>query len=282
MKTCDLHCHSTFSDGTLTPTELVRLAEKQGLSALALTDHNAGKGLYEFMKAGENSTVETIPGCEFSTDYNGRELHIVGLFMPEKSWLKIKEYVEEMRKSKRESNLRLLEKLSADGYAIDYSEVAKKTNADGFNRAHVASVLLEKGYVSSVGEAFKTLLNEKGKYYEPPKRLDTIKTIHFINKMGAIPILAHPFLNMNYEELEEFLPVAKAEGLYGIETHYSKFSEEETRLAKELAKRFDLYESGGSDFHGANKPDIKLGSGRGNLEIPYEILEKLKEINQKN
>ena len=271
MKVCDLHCHSTFSDGSLTPTELVKLAEKQGLSALALTDHNAGKGLYEFMAAGEKSTVETIAGCEFSTDYNGAELHIIGLFFPESAWLEIKEYVQEMRLSKRASNIKLLERLSNDGYIISYDEVAKKTNADGFNRAHVASVLFEKGYVSSVSEAFKTLLKEGGKYYEPPKRLDTIKTIHFIKKNGAAAVLAHPFLNMNYEELEEFLPVAKKEGLDGIETLYSKFSEEETKRAKELAKRFDLKESGGSDFHGEAKPNIQLGTGCGNLQIPLEF-----------
>ena len=276
MKTCDLHCHSTFSDGTLTPTELIRLAEKQGLSALALTDHNAGKGLYEFMMAGKNSSVEAIPGCEFSTDYKGTELHIIGLYFPEKAWLDIKEYVEEMRRSKRESNIRMLEMLSADGYNINYDEVAKMTSADGFNRAHVARVLLEKGYVRSVKEAFSTLLSENSKYYVSPKRLDAFKTIRFIKKHGSVAVLAHPFLNMNYEQLEEFLPKAKAVGLDAIETLYSKFSEEEIRKAKELAARFDLMESGGSDFHGSAKPEIQLGTGLGNLEVPYEFVEKLK------
>ena len=278
MKICDLHCHSTFSDGSLTPTELVALAQEKGLSALALTDHNAGKGLPEFMAAGENSTVETIAGCEFSTEYNGIELHIVGLFFPESTWLDIKDYVEEMRQSKKENNIELIEKLNADGYEIDYDEVAKTTSADGFNRAHIASVLVEKGYVDSVKTAFKELLREGGKYYVPPKKLDSIKTIHFIKDSGAIAVLAHPFLNMNYEQLEEFLPNAKEAGLDAMETLYSKFSEEETKMAKELAARFGLTESGGSDFHGKAKPEIALGSGLGNLEVPYEFLENLKKL----
>ena len=276
MKTCDLHCHSTFSDGSLTPSELISLAEKQGLSALALTDHNAGKGLREFMAAGEKSEVEAIAGCEFSTDYNGRELHIVGLFFPESAWLKIKEYVEIMRLSKKESNIKLIERLNADGYEITYDEIAKTTSADGFNRAHVARVLFEKGYIGSVKEAFKTLLREDGKYYAPPKRLDAFETIRFIKENGAAAILAHPFLNLNYEELEEFLPKAKAQGLDGIETLYSKFSKEDTQMAKELARRFDLKESGGSDFHGKAKPEIQLGTGCGELCVPYEFVEILK------
>ncbi len=279
MKLCDLHCHSTFSDGSLTPSELISLAEKQGLSALALTDHNAGKGLIEFMMAGRKSTVEAIPGCEFSTEYNGTELHIVGLFFPEVAWLKIRDYVEIMRKSKRESNLKMIEKLNADGFTISYDEIAQTTSADGFNRAHVANVLYEKGYVGSIKEAFKTLLRENGKYYVPPKRLDALETIQFIKQNGAVAILAHPFLNMNYEQLEEFLPKAKQAGLDGIETLYSKFSEEETLKAKELAQRFGLKESGGSDFHGKAKPEIQLGSGLGNLKVPYEFLEKLKSQN---
>ena len=276
MKICDLHCHSTFSDGTLTPTELVSLAEKQGLSALALTDHNTSKGLAKFIEAGKNSSVEPIAGCEFSTDWEGHELHIVGLFFDESKWAEVEDYVELLNIAKKNSNIRLIKSLNNAGYEITYDEVASSTNANEFNRAHVAKVLVSKGYAASMNDAFKNILSESIGHYIPPKRLGAITTVKFIKHNGAAAILAHPFLNLNYEELEKFLPEAKVAGLDGIETFYSKFSEEETRLAKELAKRFDLYESGGSDFHGSNKPDIQLGSGRGNLEIPYEILENLK------
>ena len=276
MKICDLHCHSTYSDGSLSPSELISLAEKQGLSALALTDHNTALGLPLFMKAAENSSVEAVPGCEFSTEYNGTELHIVGLCFPENEWSEIEDYVELAHVAKKASNILLIKNLNEAGYDISYEEVASSTDAEEFNRAHVARVLAKKGYVSDVDEAFKNVLNKKNGIYVPPKRIPSIGTIKFIKTCGGIAILAHPFLNMNYEQLEEFLPKAKEAGLDAIETHYSKFSEEETEMAKELAKRFGLKESGESDFHGKAKPDISLGTGLGNLKIPIELLDNLK------
>jgi hypothetical protein len=275
MKTCDLHCHSTFSDGSLTPGELISLAEKQGLSALALTDHNTSKGLPHFIEAGKNSPVEAIAGCEFSTDYNDTELHIVGLGFPEKAWVEIEDYVELMHMAKKASNVSLIKKLCEAGYNLTYDEVAQTTDADEFNRAHVARVLLSKGYVSSVNEAFDKILKTKHGFYTPPKRIPSLGTIEFIKANGGVAILAHPFLNMNYEQLEEFLPKAKEAGLDAMETLYSKFSEEEIKQAKELAARFGLKESGGSDFHGKPKPDISLGTGLGNLCVPFEFAKNL-------
>ncbi|MBR1762379.1 MAG: PHP domain-containing protein [Eubacterium sp.] len=276
MKVCDLHSHSTFSDGTFTPTQLVSLAEELGLSALALTDHNTSRGLDEFMNAGKNSSVETVAGCEFSTEWEKHELHIVGLFFPEKTWVEIEDFVELMHIAKRNSNMTLIERLNAAGYELTYEEVAASTDADEFNRAHVAKVLAGKGYAESVDDAFKRILREDIGYYVPPKRLSAISAIKFIKANGAVAILAHPFLNLNYEELEEFLPKAKEAGLDGMETLYSKFSEKEILQAKELANRYGLKESGGSDFHGTVKPDIQLGSGRGNLKVPIEFYNNLK------
>ncbi len=277
MKTCDLHTHSLFSDGTCTPTELVRLARQQGVSALALTDHNTSKGLAEFMEAGRNSGVITVPGCEFSTDYEGTELHIVGLFFDEKTWAEIEDYVELMHIAKRNSNMRLIEKLREAHYDITYEEVSKITDADEFNRAHVARILFAKGYVKSVDEAFKTVLKEGNGFYVQPKRLSSLATIRFIKSYGGVAILAHPFLNLSYDGLCEFLPKAKAQGLDAIETLYSTFNEETVKKAIELTRRFGLLQSGGSDFHGKTKPDISLGTGRGNLSVPFEFYEKLLE-----
>lgn len=276
MKVCDLHSHSTFSDGTFTPTQLVSLAEELGLSALALTDHNTSRGLDEFMNAGKNSSVETVAGCEFSTEWEKHELHIVGLFFPESTWVEIEDFVELMHIAKRNSNMTLIERLNAAGYELTYEEVAASTDADEFNRAHVAKVLAGKGYAESVDDAFKRILREDIGYYVPPKRLSAISAIKFIKANGAVAILAHPFLNLSYEELEEFLPKAKEAGLDGMETLYSKFSDEQTLQAKELANRYGLKESGGSDFHGTVKPDIQLGSGRGNLKVPIEFYNNLK------
>lgn len=275
-KNCDLHSHSNFSDGTMTPTELVKLAEKQGISALALTDHNTAHGLKEFMEAGRNSEVITVPGCEFSTDYNGKEIHIVGLFFKEKYWDEIEDFVELMRISKLNSNTRMIEKLNEAGYDIDFDEVASLTDGDGFNRAHVARALLAKGYVGSVAEAFDTLLKEGNGFYTPAKKLTSIAAIRFIRTFGATAIMAHPLLNLTYTEMLEFLPKAKEAGLQAIETHYTEFDEEMTSNATRLAEQFELKQSGGSDFHGQTKPGIALGKGRGNLFVPYDFYEDMR------
>ena len=276
MKRCDLHCHSCYSDGTLTPAELIRLAEEKGLGALALTDHNSGKGLPEFMEAGRDSSVIPVPGCEFTTEYNGRELHIVGLFFGEETWPEIEDYVDLMHIAKHHANMRLMAALQRDGYDVHYEEAAALTDADEFNRAHVARLLFAKGYVASVTEAFQTILREGGGYYVPPRRLGSLGTIRFIKQYGAVAVFAHPFLNMNEEELLEFLPKAKEAGLDAMETRYTEFDADTTRKAEELAVRFGLKQSGGSDFHGAAKPLIDLGTGFGDLEVPFSFYEDLR------
>ena len=278
MKTCDLHCHSNRSDGSLTPTQLVRLAEEAGLSALALTDHNTTKGLAEFMDAGKESKTQTVAGCEFSTKYAGKELHIVGLFFPPESWKEVEDYVEFQHIAKNKSNLQLIENLRAGGYDISYEEVAAITKADVFNRNHVARILLKKKYVESIDHAFATLLKAGNGYYIPAKKLSSAATIRFIKANGGKAVWAHPFFTMKQaEEVEEFLPQAKEAGLDAIETVYTTYSPEQTRQAKALAKKYGLLESGGSDYHGAGKPDISLGVGYGELQVPFSFFEKLRD-----
>ncbi len=276
MKICDLHSHSTFSDGTCTPTELVHTAEQLNISALALTDHNTSAGLSKFMAAGEKSSVITVAGCEFSTDYEGAELHIIGLFFPKETWSRIDEYTEQLLMRKHESNLVLIERLQRAGYDITYEEVAATTNAAEFNRSHVAVALLCKGYVESRWDAFRKLLNQGRGFYEPPKRPNSLETIAFIKSLGAVAVLAHPFLNMRLPSLRSFLPKAKERGLDAIETHYTDFNEEYTKKAERLAESFGLLQSGGSDFHGEAKPGISLGRGRGDLYVPFEFYESLR------
>ena len=274
-KRCDLHTHSTCSDGTVTPAELVRLAEDLGLAALALTDHNTARGLAEFMAAGAESSVITVPGCEFTTDYRGTELHVVGLFFREEVWPEIEDYVELMHMAKRNSNRKMLAALTRDGYSLTYREVTDLAGSEDFNRSHVARVMVGKGYVQSVKEAFDTLLKEGNGYYIPAQRLSALATIRFIKAYGGTAVLAHPFLNLNEEELIEFLPKAKAAGLDAIETRYTEFDRETTRKAEALALRFGLKQSGGSDFHGTAKPNIALGTGWGDLEVPFSFYEDL-------
>ncbi|MCR4634281.1 MAG: PHP domain-containing protein [Erysipelotrichaceae bacterium] len=274
-KHVDLHSHSVFSDGTLTPDELVRLAERQGISVLALTDHNTSAGLKEFMEAGKKSDVITVPGCEFSTEWRGKEVHIVGLFFNEKYWNEIEDFVELMHVAKHNSNLILIKNLNKAGYELTYEEAAALTDAEEFNRTHVARVLMNKGYVSSVNQAFEELLTEGKGFYYPAQKITSIAAIRFIKVYGAAAIMAHPLLNLTYQEMMEFLPEAKKAGLDAIETRYTEFDEEMTQTAVSLAEHFELKQSGGSDFHGTTKPGIQLGSGRGGLFVPYRFYEEL-------
>ncbi len=274
-KRCDLHSHSTFSDGTLSPTGLVKLAEKQGIQALALTDHNTSRGLPEFMAAGKRSSVITIPGCEFTTEWNGTELHIVGLFFRKQYWNEIEDFMELSHIAKYNSNLKLIANLNKAGYRISVEEASALTKGD-FNRAHVARILMAKNYVKSVNEAFATLLKPGGGFYTPARRITSTAAIHFIKTYGAAAVLAHGLKDLTGEQMREFLPVAKKAGLDAIETRYSDFDEEMTATAIALADEFGLKQSGGSDFHGQTKPHISLGTGRGSLFIPYEFYEDLR------
>ena len=272
---CDLHTHTFYSDGSLSPAELVKRAEEAGISAIALTDHNSVAGLPEFLAVA--SSVERVAGVEFTTEHNGVELHIIGLFVKEQDYPAIRERLEILRKNKDLATRHLVENLQKAGYDLDLDALLGKTQGI-INRAHIATALTEKGYTASVKEAFSKLLSPKCGYYVSPKRPDACDTVAFIKSIGAVAILCHPFLNLTEEELLDFLPLAKAAGLDAMETEYSTYDEATTRKAKEIARQFGLLESGGSDFHGENKPDISVGKGRGNLAIPIEFLEKMRNV----
>ena len=274
MKYCDLHTHSYFSDGTYSPTELIKEAEERGLAAIVLCDHNTVDGLGEFLAAAEGKSVKAIAGIEFSTDYGEVELHIVGMYIDPCHFNAVNEMVTELRRRKDESNMTLIKNLRADGYEVDYDEIRASTKGIA-NRAHIAAKLTEKGYTGSIKEAFDTLLSKESKYYVQPRRLDVFETIKFIKSIGAVAVLAHPFLNLNEDELRAFLPKACECGLDAMETLYSTYDEATAALAAEMAREYGLKESGGSDFHGERKPDISLGIGRGDLRVPVSFLEEL-------
>lgn len=277
QKTCDLHTHSVFSDGTLTPAELIDEAIRSGLSALALTDHNTVSGLRDFIDAAKGKALEIVPGIEFTTADNGTELHILGLFVKPDMFKQIKEYINKASILKEESNYKLVHKLRRRGYDIRYVDILENSKGH-VNRANIAAELLKKGYIKSISEGFDTILSKSYGLYEPPERLSSTETITFIRSIGAVAVWAHPYIHMNFEQADEFLPRAIDAGLQGMETIYSLYDDETSRRAKEVCARFGLCESGGSDFHGANKPDISLGKGKGNLTIPYEFYEKLKSL----
>ena len=276
MKLCDLHTHSVYSDGTYTPAQLLAAAEEQNLSALVLSDHNTADGLPDFLKVAEGSSVEAIPATEFSVGYNGTELHLLGLFLPVDSFPKITALMQEYHRRKEQSNIDLVAALNRAGYAIDYESIRSATPNQRCNRAHIAAELTKKGYTDSIKQAFSALLSPKAGFYKEPQFFTLWEMLDFIRQIGGVPVLAHPFLNLKADALAQLLPQAKARGLAGMECLYSLYSEETTRLSFDLARQFSLLPSGGSDFHGDNKPDIRIGVGKGNLAIPYDWVTALR------
>ena len=268
---CDLHVHSCFSDGTDTPAQLIRQAERLGLSAIALCDHNTLAGLPSFLDAGKDSTVEAIAGIEFSTSYRDLELHILALGLPEAAYAPIQALLTDGVRKKEESNRLLIQKLRARNIPIDY-EVLKSRQPGGYiNRAHIAAELTALGVTPSISAAFSTLLSPKHGLYQPPKWPEALQIISFIRSLDAIPVLAHPLITMDAETTANFLTMAAPAGLIAMETRYSRYSESDCAHADVLISQFGLLPSGGSDYHGRNKPDVCMAGATGAVRPPVEF-----------
>lgn len=275
MKLCDLHTHSIYSDGTCTPAELIDLAKAAGLSAIALTDHNTVSGIPAFLEAGKDSGVILVPGIEVSSDFMGTELHIVGLFRSLDYLEEVEAYVSDYLVRKEQSNIDLCDNLCAAGYIVSYDEIKAATPDGVVNRALIAAELMRKGYVGSIKEAFASLLSKKGGFYHEPVKLDAYEVIEKLREFDAVPILAHSYLSMDENMLLAFLPHAKQTGLVAMETDYVTYDKATVERARAIAAEFGLLPSGGSDFHGINKPDIRVGVGKGSLAVPMAYYENL-------
>ena len=274
---CDLHTHSVFSDGTCTPGQIVDMAVEMGLGAVALCDHNTIAGLPDLFAAAQGKPIEVVGGIEISTEYQDKDLHIVGLFIAPEHYDEITAFMEEANLRKLESNRKLVRDLNALGYELDYDELCAQNPEGNINRAHIAAALTEKGYTESIKEAFSHLLADDGGIYQAPQKISTMEAISYLRSIGAVAILAHPFYDFTEQELEDFLPEAKAAGLVAIETLYSSFDAQQRAAAQRIAEKYDVLPSGGSDFHGGNKLDIALGRGRGDLYVPQSFLTALKK-----
>ena len=274
---CDLHTHTVHSDGSFTPTELVRAAKEKNL-IIALTDHNTMSGLSEFIREADRLQVEVVCGTELSCVYDGKEFHLIGLFIEPEYYSEVENLCTEYHSLKEKSNIDLIDKLCALGYDLSYAEIQKQNVNGRVNRAHIAAELMNKGYVDSIPEAFAKLLDEKCGIYLPPKRLALADGIRFLRKIKALPVLAHPLKEIGAETLRKMLPELKEAGLIGMETMHSSYSEEQIAISKEIALEFGLLESGGSDFHGSVKPGVELGVGKSNLNISKDIYLKLKSL----
>lgn len=276
MSPIDLHVHSNCSDGSFTPSELVDYAIEKGLSAFALTDHDTTAGLKEAMQYASNKPVQVIPGIEFSTEYEGKDIHILGLFI-QYDTPEFQDALEAFVNSRILRNQKMCQKLQAFGIDITYEKLVARFPGAVITRAHYAKFLLESGVTSSMTEAFERFIGDHASCFVPREKVTPAQAIALILKADGIPILAHPTLyHMSNARLEQLVCELKEQGLIGIEAIYSTYSTAEERQIRKLAAKYNLLISGGSDFHGSTKPDLELGTGYGKLYIPSSILEDLK------
>ena len=276
----DLHLHSTHSDGTLTPAEIISRAKFLGLTAVALTDHNTVSGLPDFLAEAARQGITAVAGTELSTAYEGREFHLLGLFIPREALPAVTALTRDYLTRKEQSNRDLVHRLAADGYKVDYEAIKASTPDGNVNRALVAKALLAEGYVPSVKAAFDTLLAEDGGYFIPLTRLDFFTAIRFLRSIHALPVWAHPLQYTEETTVRKVLPAAVEAGLVGLEVMHSSYDEATTNRAKALADEFGLLYSGGSDFHGTVKPTVHMGVGSqsdAKPNIPDEYFEALRE-----
>lgn len=274
MDTIDLHTHSTFSDGTFTPLQLVKYAEEKGLKAFALTDHDTTEGVKEAKSIETN--VEVISGVEISTRYDKKEIHIVGLYVNEND-TDLNKQLKYYREKRVTRNFEILEKLNSLGVNITIDDVKESCTGDVISRAHIAKALVSKGFVGSYTEAFDRYLGDNKCAYVPRETLNYEESMELITKAGGVPVLAHPLLyKMSDTNLENMMVKLRQKGLKAVEVYYSTHSNSDTQHIMAMANRVGLIYSGGSDFHGATKPKIDMGTGMGKLAVPYEILEKIR------
>ena len=283
MKAVDLHVHSNKSDGTFTPSQLVDYAIEKGLSAFALTDHDTVDGLEEALTYAdklrkENPNVpQVIPGIELSTEYQGKDIHIVGLFIDytsEKFTNTLKEFVT----SRDNRNKKMCMLLAEHGIDITYEKLLEEFPDCVITRAHYARYMLNHGYINSMTEAFDKYVGDHCPCYVPREKITPQDGISMILEAGGVPILAHPMLyRMSDARLEELVALLTEHGLMGIEAVYTTNTPAEERQTRKLAEKYHLLISGGSDFHGSNKPKTDLAIGHGKLFVPEDILENIKK-----
>jgi hypothetical protein len=273
----DLHLHTTFSDGALTPTQLVHHALRAHLRAIAITDHDTVDGNAEALAEGRTRGLEVIPGVELSIAYPQGELHILGYYIdhldPE-----LHVALRHLREHRRRRNPEIIRKLDGLGIRLDLEVIRKKANNGNVGRPHIAAAMVASGYVRSVKEAFNLYLRKDGPAYVPKEMLTPSEGIQLVRRVGGVPVLAHPHtLEITQPAaLADFIAELKAAGLGGIEAYYLSDGRCPSELYRDLARQLDLCLTGGSDFHGPDKPEVAIGTGRGRTRLPYHLVEDLR------
>lgn len=277
MSRLDLHVHTTHSDGSLAPADVVALAHKAGVTALSITDHDIITAIPEAMAAGQSLGIEVIPGIEISSLHGESEIHVLGYFL---DWqdAELNERLVMLRASRHRRNPLIIEKLQALGIDITYDEVRALAGTDAVGRPHIARVLMDKQVVTSAKEAFDRFLANGKPAYVARELPGPAEAIRWIKAAKGLAVLAHPtWVKTTEGTLTDLVRQLKADGLDGVEVHYSTHTPRQTREYLSLAKQVNLLVTGGSDFHGVTKPDIEVGIGKGMLHVPDSLLPKLRD-----
>ena len=277
----DLHIHSSASDGSLTPAEVLSEAERLGLEAISITDHDTLAGSASVFNLGQQSAVKLLTGVEISTapprpaPISG-SLHILGYgFQIDDP--KLGEMLLVLQRARKNRNPAILKRLQRLGIEISLEEIVQTVGKGQIGRPHIAQMLMEKGIVSSIDEAFGKYLGQGKPAYIDKYRIPCGEAIETILAAGGVPVLAHPYL-LNIErnsDLEQFVVSLMALGLKGLEVYYPEHPPDKVRLYEHIATKHDLLITGGTDFHGSIKPEVQMGIGNGQFYVPYRLYEKL-------
>jgi len=265
----DLHCHTTASDGLLSPTELVQLAAKLGLKGIGITDHDTIQGWKEAEEAGANYQIRILKGIELSTNWNGKEVHILGYEMDSSSNY-LSEKLRVLRNARKNRMVEILDRLKGLGINISVDEVQQYAQGESIGRPHIARILIERGYVRNIREGFDHYIGMGAPAYVPRYKLTPEEGIHLIRKAHGVAVLAHPGVH----RLVEGIPAWVKVGLQGIEVVHSQHNLDDEKRYHEIAQEYRLLITGGSDFHGEGcKPGVNLGGWGVSLDVIQQILD---------
>lgn len=279
MKLIDMHVHTTASDGSFTPSEVCSLAMEKELAAIAITDHDTVDGVAEALNyVKENAgPLEVIPGIELSSIYNGTEIHILGYYMDYTN-PKLNKRLGEVKLARLNRNLSMCKLFQNDGLNMTLEKLQAGHPDTVITRAHFARVLIEEGICKNKDQAFKKYLNPNCKYYIPVPDMSSEEAIELITTYGKASFIAHPLLyHMSDSKIDEMIAYFATKGLTGVEVYHSTTNSYDSGRLRNIAAKYNLLTSGGSDFHGTIKPDISIGSGRGDLRVTLHHLTNLKE-----